>query len=80
VVPLVALDKQRVVAYLRQEGKQGIVVVLNDSTASQTVTIPTPQLANGSHLTDLLSGGRELTVRKGALRVTVPKLSGRVLG
>jgi glycosidase len=81
VVPLLALDKQRVIAYLRQRGKQKIVVVLNDSNASQTITIQVPQIANGTRLSDLLSGSRDVTsVRNGALKVTVPKLGGRVLG
>jgi glycosidase len=81
VVPLLALSKQRVVAYLRQQGKQKIVVVLNDSKASQTVTVPVPQIANGTRLSDLFTGRRTSVVaRNGAIKVSVPELGGLVLG
>lgn len=81
VVPLLALNTARVVAYLRERGTRKILVVLNDSNGSQTVTIRLPQFANGTRLRDLLGGSHgALSVRNGALRVVVPKLSGRVLG
>ncbi|HEV3309561.1 MAG TPA: glycoside hydrolase family 13 protein [Chloroflexota bacterium] len=78
VSPLFTSDHQRVVAYLRQWGKQKIVVAINDSNKSQTVMIPVAQIANGTHLSDVLNGGTA-TVSKGALHMTMPAMSGRVL-
>lgn len=83
VVPLLALNKQRVVAYLRQAvtGSQRLVVVLNDSRSSQTVKLRVPMVANGKLLSNLLTGSSPaVVVRNGTLTVTVPQLSGEVLG
>ena len=81
VTPLLSLNKERVVAYLRQQGKQKIVVVLNDSGKTRTVEVPVTQLANGTKLRDLFSGSASsITVRHGMLRVALSSLSGVVLG
>jgi cyclomaltodextrinase / maltogenic alpha-amylase / neopullulanase len=79
VQPLLASDSQRVVAYLRQQGKQQIVVVLNDSLHPQTVSIPAPQIANGTVLNDLVTSGVSATETGGHISLTVPALTGRVL-
>jgi glycosidase len=80
VTPLLASDGKRVVAYLRQQGKQRIVVVLNDSGKAEKVTVPTPQLANGSKLASISPGHVTAAVVQGrAITLTVPKLSGEVL-
>jgi glycosidase len=80
VQPLLASNRQRVVAYLRKNGNQRIVVALNDSTQAQTFRVPVPQIANGTQLTSILGGSKtKLTVRNGQLTITLPKLAGSVL-
>ena len=79
VTPLFSSNGQRVVAYLRQAGREAILVVLNDSGKSQTATIPIHHLANGTVLTGISPGlHSRVTITKGSAQVTVGKLSGQV--
>jgi glycosidase len=79
VLPLTVVDNRRVVSYLRQLGKQSIVVALNDSGKTQTLDIAVPQLKNGVHLTDALNGGSTFTLKNGKIHLTLTKMSGRIL-
>lgn len=79
VQPVLTSNGQRVVAFLRTFGRQHIVVALNDSDRTQTVTLPLGVLRNGTTMTDLLSGGQKLKVQGGSIRLAIPKLAGRVL-
>ncbi len=78
VTPLLSADGKRSLAFLRQSGSQRIVVALNDSHRSQTLSIPVSQIKNGTKLTELLNGGSH-TVSKGRLQVKLGALSGAVL-
>jgi len=76
VLPLLTSDSKRTVVYLRQQGKQEIVVGLNDSNGSQTVTVPV-SMANGTVLTGINPGNSaKLTVAGGSLKITIPALTG----
>lgn len=81
VAPLFSSDGQGVVAYLREYGKQKIVVVLNDSAKTRTVDIPTPQLTDGSQLKVISPGSpsAHATVHGGGIKLTLGGLSGIAL-
>jgi glycosidase len=79
VKTLLVNDGQRVYSYLRWDASQKIVVVLNNGTSAQTVSIPVASdLPNGAVLTDALNGGT-YTVTNGTITVSVNGLWGRVL-
>lgn len=69
VAPLVLDNKHRVLAFLRHDVRQSVVVVINDGNASRTVRVKARGIPDGSVLRDALSGkahrltGRTLTVR-----------------
>ncbi|GAC1463331.1 MAG: hypothetical protein PVSMB7_04830 [Chloroflexota bacterium] len=56
VSPLLADNPHRVVAFLRTGWKEHAVTILNDGTAARTVRLSVPTIANGTRLTDVMSG------------------------
>jgi glycosidase len=78
VTPLLSDDTNRVVAFLRQDAKQAIPVVVNDGTSAQTVAIPTTGLKSGAKLVDGISG-RKYTVTGATLSVHLAATSTAIL-
>lgn len=78
VIPLLARNVQRVVAFLRQDAKQSIPVVINDGTSVEKVSIPTTGLKAGSKLVDGISG-KSYQVNGSSLAVRVAARSTAVL-
>jgi glycosidase len=73
-------DTAGVLAYGRKTDKQAALVLLNRSDSAQTVSVPVDgYLPEGTALTPAFGGGGPTSVSGGAVAVTVPALSGRVL-
>lgn len=70
VFPLLADNAHRVVAFLRSDQTQRVVVILNDGGASRTIGLTVPGVANGVKLSDALSG-KGYTVSAGKLSAQV---------
>jgi len=70
VFPLVTDSAHRVVAFLRQDSQQHVVIVLNDGTASRTVGLKLPGVSSGTNFTDALSG-KAYTFSAGKLSIQV---------
>ncbi|MCA9924134.1 MAG: hypothetical protein KC421_17280 [Anaerolineales bacterium] len=61
-------NADRTYAYLRGQGSSSVLVALNDSGSSKTLTVPnvgTLPYSNGTVLTDLLGSGKTCTVTSG---------------
>jgi len=73
-------DTQHLYAYGRFDATHRIAVALNNDSVTHTVTVPVWQLsmANGSTVTDLLSGG-QYTVSNGNVVVSVQGHYGAIL-
>jgi glycosidase len=77
IEPLLSDDAHRVVAFDRHDSKETIPVVINDGSASRTVSIPTTGLTKGARLVDGISGktyrvsGATLKVKVGATSTVV---------
>lgn len=64
----------RTYGYLRGQGGDAVLVALNDSGATRTLTMPnigTLPYANGTQLTDLLGSGKSCTVTNGQCSLTL---------
>jgi len=77
---LVTDDAHRIYAFGRFDAHHRLAVVLNDSGATRTVTIPAYQLSmtNSSRVTDLLTG-RSYQVSNGHLKIRVAARYGAIL-
>lgn len=78
ILPLMTDNTHRVVAFLRTAPKRHAVIVLNDGSASRTVAMKVPGVANGTTLTDALSD-TTVTVSKGSLSIRLDPHSIRIL-
>lgn len=67
-------NTNRTYAYLRGEGASSVLVAMNDSGSSKTLSIPnigTLPYVNGTVLTDLLGSGKSCTVSSGQCAITL---------
>ncbi len=79
-ITLLTDDARNVYVFGRFDRTHRIAVVLNNSSKTQTITVPVWQLsdANGSKVTDLLTG-KDYTVARGTVRVTLRGYHGAIL-
>jgi glycosidase len=78
IVPLMAGDANRVLAFLRADSREAVPVVVNDGATDQAVSIPTAGLEQGMKLADGISG-KKYTVSGTSLTVQVAATSTAVL-
>ncbi|MER2600634.1 MAG: glycoside hydrolase family 13 protein [Caldilineales bacterium] len=77
---LLVNDAGGLYSYLRLDSSEALVVVLNNTTAAGTATIPvTGVLADGVVVSDLLNPGSSYTVSSGQIVVPVAARWGRIL-
>ena len=76
VTPLGSFNSQRTVVFLRHQGKQWVIVALNDSAKKQTVTVPLG-LAKGTAFKGINPGNTgTVTVNKDRFTLTIPAMTG----
>jgi glycosidase len=70
-LPLLVDNAHRVVAFLRSDQKQRVVVILNDGRSARTVKLKVPGIPGGASLTDALAG-KVYRAPAGALSIQLP--------
>ena len=70
----------QVYAFARETGRQSVLVVLNNDTTPQTVRVDVTatRLTDGQTLVDRLALAGDVTVKGGAVEVTLPARAGAV--
>jgi glycosidase len=77
IIPLLANDNERVVAFVRKDARQTVPVIINDGAVARNVSISVPGIKKGTTLVDGISGksyrvtGATLTVRVAATSTVI---------
>ena len=72
--------KERVVAYLRREGENSVLVVINADDSAQTVTIPLDDaFEKNTELQDQVGPRNFIVEDNKLLEITIPALTGMIL-
>ena len=75
---LLAIEGSDVYAYLRSYGTEHVVVILNNSSSAQTISIPLGEKLNQLHWSGLLQG-LTVSVEDGMLNMRLAEKSGEIL-